>query len=432
MAQDTQTDTGVAAETGSRSRVVISSLVGSTIEWFDFYIYGSASALYFAAVFFPTADPVVGALASFAALAGGFLIRPIGGIIGGHLGDRYGRKRVLVASLLVMGTSTVLVGLLPGYAVIGVWAPLLLVVLRVVQGLGAGAEWGGGVLMVVEHFARGRRGFWGSMGVLGVYTGITLSTLLFYLLSRLPAADQQWVWRIPFLCSGVLVIVGLWIRLGVAESPQFVRRTERPRVPVLDLLRRHWPRVLVAIAVAIGPAVPYQVYVTFGNSYGKLVGFDVSTLLLMQFVASVLAMVLAPTFGALSDVVGRRPVVVAGCVILCPAGFWFFAELNAGSVAGAMAALVVLEIGHSAIYGPQAAMLSELFATGNRYTGASLAYQVAGALSGLAPLVSSSLLYAASGAPHVFLVPCVLVLTSVVGAVAALAAPETARSPLPA
>ncbi|MFC4948718.1 MFS transporter [Pseudonocardia sp. GCM10023141] len=425
------TDVSSAPELrASRSRVVVSSLLGSTIEWFDFYIYGAASALYFATEFFPNADPLVGVLASFAALAGGFLVRPIGGLIGGHIGDRYGRKKVLVASMIVMGISTVLVGLLPGYATIGVWAPLLLVVLRVVQGLGAGAEWGGGVLMVVEHFAKGRRGFWGSIGVLGVYTGITLSTLLFFLLSRLPAADQAWAWRIPFLCSAVLVVVGLWIRLGVAESPQFVKRTERPRIPVVDLLRRHWPRVLIAIALAIGPAVPYQVYVTFGNSYGKLVGFDVSTLLLMQFVASVLAMIMAPAFGALSDVVGRRPVVIAGCVVLCPAGFWFFSALNGGTVVGAMTALVVLEIGHSAIYGPQSAMLSELFGTSTRYTGASLAYQVAGALSGLAPLISAALLFAGGGAPHVTLVPALLLLTSAGAVVAALAAPETARAPL--
>jgi MHS family shikimate/dehydroshikimate transporter-like MFS transporter len=428
---DTQVGPRPGSGSGSRARVVLSSFLGSTIEWFDFYIYGTASSLYFAEEFFPRVSPLVGLIAAFGTMAGGFIVRPLGGIIGGHFGDRYGRKKVLVASMVVMGVSTVLVGLLPGYAAIGIWAPVFLVLLRVVQGIGAGAEWGGGVLMVVEHFAGGRRGFWGSIGSLGVYAGITISTLLFYFLSTLPAEDQATAWRIPFLCSAVLIVIGLWIRLGVAESPHFARVESHAKVPLVELLRHRWPRVLAGIALAIGPAVPYQVYVTFGNSYGKVQGFPISTLLLMQFTASVLAMILAPTFGALSDVVGRRPVVIAGCVILCPAAYSFFSAINGGTVTRAMVALVILEVGHSMIYGPQAALLSELYGARTRYTGASLAYQVAGALSGLAPLISASLLLWAGGPPHVMLVPSLLVLTCAGTVIAALVVPETSRRPLP-
>lgn len=416
----------------SRRRVVLSSFLGSTVEWFDFYIYGTATSLYFAKEFFPDVDPVVGLIAALGAMAGGFVVRPLGGIIGGHFGDRYGRKKVLVASMVLMGTSTFLVGVLPGHATIGIWAPVLLVVLRVLQGLGAGAEWGGGVLMVVEHYAQGRRGFWGSVGALGVYTGITISTLLFLLLSLLPADTQQFVWRIPFLASAVLIAIALWIRMGVRESPQFAAqaRTGTARVPLVTLLRERWPRVVLMILIAIGPAVPYQIYVTFGNSYGRLVHFSVSTLLAMQLVASVLAMILAPTFGALSDRVGRRPVIIAGCVVLCPSAYFFFHSLNAGGTAMALTALVLLEIGHSMIYGPQAALLAEAFEPAVRYTGASVAYQFAGALSGVAPLLSASLLAAAGGPPNVMLVPTILVVTSAATVVATLLVPETAKRPL--
>lgn len=416
----------------SRRRVVLSSFLGSTVEWFDFYIYGTATSLYFAKEFFPDVDPLVGLIAALGAMAGGFVVRPLGGIIGGHFGDRYGRKKVLVASMVLMGTSTVLVGLLPGHATIGVWAPVLLVLLRVLQGLGAGAEWGGGVLMVVEHYAKGRRGFWGSVGALGVYTGITISTLLFLLLSLLPADTQQFVWRIPFLASAALIGIALWIRLGVKESPQFAAqaRTGTAKVPIVTLLRERWRRVLLTILIAIGPAVPYQIYVTFGNSYGRLVQFSVSTLLALQLVASILAMILAPTFGALSDRIGRRPVIVAGCVVLCPSAYFFFHSLNAGSTGTTLFALVLLEIGHSMIYGPQAAFLSELFEPGIRYTGASVAYQFAGALSGIAPLLAASLLAAAGGPPNVMLVPTILVVTSLATVAATLLVPETARRPL--
>lgn len=419
------------ARSGMRRRVVVSSFLGSTIEWFDFYIYGLAASLYFAKEFFPAVDPVVGVLASFGTLAGGFIVRPVGGLIGGHFGDRYGRKKVLVVSMVLMGSSTFLVGLLPGYATIGVWAPVVLVLLRVIQGLGAGAEWGGGVLMVVEHFAARRRGFWGSIGALGVYTGITLSTVLFLLLSLAPAGAQGFIWRIPFLASGVLIVVALWIRLRIAESPQAPGAHARARLPVARLFRRNWRRVVLGILIAIGPAVSYQVYVTFGNSYGKLVGFSITTLLALQLVASILAMILAPAFGALSDRVGRKPVIIVGCVVLCPSAFAFFAALNSGAVLAAMSSLVLLEVGHSMIYGPQPALLAEIFQPDVRYTGASTAYQCAGALSGLAPLWSAALLASSGGPPHVTLVPVALVVTSALTVLGVLLIPETAKRPLP-
>lgn len=376
-------------------------------------------------------SPTIGLIASFGTLAGGFIVRPLGGIIGGHFGDRFGRKRVLITSMTVMGVSTFLVGVVPTYAAIGLWAPILLVVLRVAQGLGAGAEWGGGVLMVVEYFSRGRRGFWGSIGALGVYAGISLSTFVFFLVSLLPGEVQDIAWRIPFIASAALVGVALWIRISVDESPEFKRPARSARAPLVEVLRGNVPTVLLGIAIAIGPAIPYQVYVTFGNSYGKLQTFSIPTLLAMQLVASLLAIVLAPSFAALSDRLGRRPVILAGCVLIGPAAYYFFAALNSGSHPSAFAALILLEIGHSMIYGPQAALFAELFASGVRYTGASLVYQIAGALSGLAPVASAGLLAWGGGPPHVFWVPTLIVGVSVITLVATLVVPESARRPLP-
>lgn len=429
---DIAVDDPDARLTRSRRRVVLSSFLGSTIEWFDFYIYGLASSLFFAKQFFPEVSPTVGLIASFGTLAGGFIVRPLGGLIGGHYGDRFGRKKVLIASMMVMGASTFLVGVVPTYATIGLWAPVLLVVLRIAQGLGAGAEWGGGVLMVVEHFARSRRGFWGSIGALGVYAGISLSTLVFFLVSLLPGEVQDFAWRIPFIASAVLVMFALWIRISVDESPEFKRPTSSTRIPLVELVRGNSPKVLLGIAIAIGPAIPYQVYVTFGNSYGKLQGFPISTLLAIQLTASLMAIVLAPSFAALSDRIGRRPVILAGCVLICPAAYYFFAALNSGSHPSAFAALILLEIGHSMIYGPQAALFAELFGSGVRYTGASLVYQVAGALSGLAPVASASLLAWGGGPPHVFWVPTLIVGVSAVTLVATLVVPESAHRSLPA
>jgi len=418
-------------------RLVLSTIIGTTIEFFDVYIYGLAAGLYFAHLFFQNTSPTIGVIASFGTLASGFIIRPLGGIIGGHFGDRYGRKTVLVASMVTMGASTFAVGILPSYAVIGVWAPILLIVARLLQGLGAGAEWGGGVLMLVEHMDKSRRGFWGSFTNFGVWLGIAIGTLIFVGITRLPQDLQYVFWRVPFIASAGLVLVGLWIRLGVSETPLFVRAehdataAERKRLPIADLFGHHLKATVIAIFIATG-AASYQIYSTFATSYAGSLHLPVSTILVFQFINGVLAMVLTVFFGWLSDKTGRRVLAITGSIIVVPAMYLLFWSLNTGQLALVPVSLAVLEIGHSMVYGPMGAFLAELFETRIRYTGISLAYQVgAGAIAGLGPLVASSILAAAGGPPNVYGVPLIVVVTGALTVIGAALAPNRASRDLP-
>jgi MFS transporter, MHS family, shikimate and dehydroshikimate transport protein len=418
---------------GERRKIVLSTYVGTTIEWFDFYLYGIAAALYFPQIFFTNNSQTVGIIASFGALAGGFLARPIGGIIGGHFGDRYGRKKVLVASMVIMGTSTTAVGLLPGHATIGIWAPMLLIIARLLQGLGAGAEWGGGVLMIVEHFSGRRRGFWGSLGNTGVYTGGALATMVFAFISRFPEDHQLYLWRIPFVASALLVFLGLWIRLGISESPAFVAAKEAEAkkaaksaepLPFMVLIRRYRRQLAIVVLLSAAANVGYQTYVTFGTSYTRTIDGNVSQLLALQTIIGLIALVLTPFFGWLSDVVGRKLVTGSGLIFMVPWVFLLFKYLNEGNMGMALAMLILCEIGHSAIYGPLSAFLSELFNTTTRYSGASMGYQVGGAIAGLAPLLAASILAASGGAPNVGWVPLIVVASSAAGLIALCYAPE--------
>jgi MHS family shikimate/dehydroshikimate transporter-like MFS transporter len=430
----TSTNTNTTTSRPERRRIVFSSLLGNTIEWYDFYIYGISAALFFPAIFFPGDSAVAGTLASFGVLAGGFLVRPIGGLIGGHIGDRYGRKKVLVGSMLGMGISTTAVGLLPSHQTIGLWAAILLVVARLLQGLAAGAEYGGSVLMVVEHFSSRRRGFWASLGNTGVFAGGVFATLTFAVVTRFPADQQQFLWRVPFLASALLVAVGLWIRLGVSETPAFkqaaAEQEQRPAVPFVDILKRYRRQLLIAIAVATAASLPYQIYVTYGTAYTRIIKFDVNLLLTFQTIIGFLALGLTPLFGWVSDLVGRKRVMAAGLVVMAPAAYLFFGQLNAGNGGMVLFALVLCEIGHCMAYGPLAAFLAERFDTRTRYTGTGLGYQVCGAIAGLAPLVAASLLAASGGAPNVAWVPFILVVTGIVGLAALIPVKELAGVPL--
>ncbi|KAA2261165.1 MHS family MFS transporter [Solihabitans fulvus] len=387
-------------------RVVGASLIGTTIEWYDFFLYTSAAALVFNKLFFPNADPLTGTLLSFATYAIGFLARPLGGLVFGHFGDRVGRKKLLVFSLLLMGGSTFAMGLLPTYATAGVAAPLLLTALRLVQGFALGGEWGGAVLIVSEHGDPARRGFWASWPQCGAPGGNLLATAVLAVLSGVQsdATFFSWGWRIPFLLSGLLVAVGLWIRLAVSESPVFLaaaRGAERSgeRAPIVRVLRDHWREVLVAMGARMAENVSYYVITAFILVYltgplhlAKSVGLQA------VLIGSAVHFVTIPLWGALSDRLGRRVVYLFGAVGVGVWGFVFFQLLNTKSYWLIVLAATVGLVLHGAMYGPQAAFFSELFGTRVRYSGASIGYQLASILAGgLAPLIATALLKAYGG-----------------------------------
>jgi metabolite-proton symporter len=386
-------------------RVVLASFIGTTIEWYDFFLYGTAAALVFNKLFFPTIEPLAGTMAAFGTYAVGFFVRPFGGVIFGHFGDKLGRKSMLITTLMMMGVATFLIGLLPTYKQAGVLAPVLLVLLRCVQGLGVGGQWGGAVLMAVEHGHRGRRGFYGSWVQAGVPAGLVLANGVFSLFAALPEKDfLAWGWRMPFLLGVVLLGVGLYVRLRVMESPVFTAAKETqpaPRLPVLDVLRHHPRNVLLAMGARFAESASFYIFTVFVLSYGtKQLGFTQSTLLNAVLAGSVMQLVAIPICGALSDRFGRRPVYLGGALSLALFAFPFFWLMNTGAASCVWLAIMIGLVCHAAMYGPQAAFFAELFGTNVRYSGASLGYQLAAPLSGgLAPLIATALLSWAGGKP---------------------------------
>ncbi|GGK94669.1 MFS transporter [Planomonospora parontospora subsp. parontospora] len=385
---------------GSQTRrVVLAGLIGTSLEWYDFFLYGSAAALVFNKLFFPTFEPLTGTLLALLTYAIGFVARPLGGIVFGHFGDRAGRKNVLVATLLLMGIATFLIGLLPTYATLGVAAPLLLVALRFLQGLGLGGEWGGAVLMSIEHGDPGRRGFNASWPQAGVPAGNLLAAGVLGIMSAaLPEeAFLSWGWRVPFLLSGLLVAVGLWIRLRIVESPLFAeveQSGQKAKMPLLEVLRTH-PRALAsAFCARIGVDVAFYTFVTYSLSYvSGTLKLDRGVALNAVLIGSAVQLFLIPLFGALSDRVGRRPVYLAGTAATALWVFAFFPLLDSRSFPVIALASIVALACHAAMYGPQAAFIAELFSTRLRYSGASMGYQVAGIFGGaLAPIVALELL----------------------------------------
>jgi metabolite-proton symporter len=422
------------APSRSAFRVIVASLIGTSLEWYDFFLYGSAAALVFGKLFFPTFAPVTATLLAFTTYAVGFVARPLGGIVFGHFGDRAGRKTVLVVTLLLMGIATALIGVLPTYAAIGAAAPVLLVSLRFLQGIGLGGEWGGAVLMSIEHASPERRGFTASWPQVGVPAGNLLAAGVLWGLSATLSdhAFLTWGWRIPFLLSAVLVLVGLWIRLSISESPLFTSVAEtgaKVRLPLLEVLRRHPRGLLVAMGARIGTDVAFYTFVVYVLTYVTgTVKLPRDAGLSAVLVGSACQLALIPLFGALSDRYGRRPVYLAGTVAAAAWVFAFFPLLDTGSRPLIILAVTVALLTHAAMYGPQAALIAELFATELRYSGASMGYQVAGIFGGaLAPIIAIKLVgWTHSAVAVSWYVLAMLAIT----AVALLAAPETAKVPL--
>lgn len=419
---------------GSTRRVVLASFIGTTIEWYDFFLYGTAAALVFNQLFFTNLEPLAGTMAAFGTYAVGFFARPLGGIVFGHYGDKIGRKSMLVTTLMMMGIATVLIGLLPTYNQIGIWAPILLVALRFVQGFGVGGEWGGAVLMAVEHSHTGRRGYHASWVQAGVPVGMLLANGVFMLVSRMEeTAFLSWGWRIPFLLGVLLLAVGMFIRLKIMESPIFTQAKAEdpgPKIPILTVLRDHPSNVLLAMGARFAENAFFYIFTVLVLSYGsQQLGMGKAGLLNAVMLGSAVQLVAIPAFGALSDKLGRRPVYLGGALFLLLFAFPFFWLVGTKVPALVMLAVVLGLIGHSAMYGPQAAFFSELFGTRVRYSGASLGYQLASPLAGgLAPLIATALLGWSAGEP--WPVALYLIAMAVITLVSVWFAEETHRKGL--
>src|SRR5215471_1367717 len=384
-------------------RVAIASGIGTTIEWYDFFIYGTAAAVVFGPQFFPRVSPLAGTLAAFATFAIGFVARPLGGIVMGHFGDRLGRKAALVWCLVLMGLSTFAIGLLPNYAHFGVWAPVLLVLCRFIQGFALGGEWGGAVLMSVEHAPQGRRGLFGSFVALGLPAGIILSNLVFLIASSAVTPEQfaASAWRIPFLASGVLVAVGLFVRLGLAESPVFaevLRARAARRLPVLDVLRSDSRTVLLAAGSYLAiSALGYIVIVYFVSYATRELHFPLTTTLALLLTAAVVFAGSILIFAIWSDRFGRRRIMQWGSGVLVLWSLVFFPLIDTKSVPLAALSICGMLLVQGAYIGPQAAVFSELFPANLRYSGASLSLTLGTIFGGaIAPFIATAL-YGATG-----------------------------------
>ncbi|HEX6783764.1 MAG TPA: MFS transporter [Sphingomicrobium sp.] len=380
----------------SLTRVIASSLIGTTIEWYDFFLYGSAAALVFNKLFFPSFDPLVGTLLAFATYAVGFVARPLGGIVFGHFGDRIGRKKLLMWSLVMMGLATVLIGLLPGYESIGVWAPVGLIALRVFQGFAVGGEWGGAVLMAAEHGDARRRGYWASWPQAGVPLGSLLSAGILALMAGMQSEADfiAWGWRVPFLLSAVLVIVGWYIRTQVAESPMFESEIEMaeapPKTPAIDVFRERPRAVLLGAGLRVGENIVYYILTVFSLTFLVDVAEHSRSLALdALLIGAAIQLMAIPLLAILSDRVGRRPVYAFGAFGSAIFVFLFFPMLASGSNSLIILAIVVGLVLHASMYAPQAAFITELFPTRIRYSGVSIAYQLTAIFAGsLAPIIA--------------------------------------------
>jgi MFS transporter, MHS family, shikimate and dehydroshikimate transport protein len=424
-----QTNTQSAGFGTSIRTIALASAIGTTIEWYDFFLFGVVTPLVFNKLFFPNYDPLVGTLLAYTTFFVGFISRPFGGIIFGHYGDRIGRKTVLILTILIMGIATFLIGLLPTYASVGIWAPAMLLFLRIFQGIGIGGEWGGAVLMAVEHSPAGKRGFYGSWPQIGVPAGLLLSSGMVYLLSYLPEADfLSWGWRIAFLISAILVAVGLYIRLKIMETPAFTRIQESDKVvhvPFFELWRTHGKNTLLGLGARYIEGVTFNIFGVFIVGYvANSLGLPRQTALAGVMIASAIMVIMLPIYGNLSDRIGRRRMFgVAGLLIgiLSFPAFWLMQTKDPLLIWIAIA--VPFAIVYPAVYGPQAALFSELFDTRVRYTGISFVYQFSGIYaSGLTPIIATALLPAGGNKP--WLICGYVLLVSVISAACVFAMTE--------
>jgi len=392
-------------------RIALTALAGTAIEWYDFFLYGTAAALVFPKAFFPAQlPPVIALLASFSTFAVGFIARPIGGVIFGHYGDRIGRKKALVVALVLMGAATTLIGCLPAYASIGVAAPLLLIVLRFAQGIAIGGQWGGAVLIAIENAPREQRGFYGSFAQAGAPVGVILANLAFLLMSSTTAPDvfMQWGWRVPFLASVVLIGIALFVQLQLEDTVEFLelresgglkRRTAATpalRSPVLEALRTHPKQIALAAGAFLAVQVPFYILIAFVIAYGTgAAGPAVSrsTMLAAVLVGAVAMLLTIPLAAAWSDRHGRRGIYMAGAALLAAWSFAIFPLIDTGSFLWICVSLAVGQVFVAMMYGPQAAFVAEMFSTEVRYSGASLGYQLGAIIGGgFAPIIATALL----------------------------------------
>jgi metabolite-proton symporter len=401
-----------------RLRAVVASTVGTTIEWYDFFLYGTAAALVFPQLFFPGSSPYAGVLLSFGTQAVGFGARPVGAMIFGHYGDRIGRKGTLVATLMLMGLATALMGVLPTHAAIGAAAPILLTVLRVLQGIGVGGEWGGSVLLSMEWGAQRRRGFMASWPQVGVPVGLLLSTGMIKLMGGVTnsAEFDSWGWRVPFLASIVLVGIGLYVRLRVVESPAFSqvkRENVIVKLPVWQVLKEQPREVITSALIRMSEQAPFYIFVTFVLTYGTdHLGMTKDSLLNDTLVAAAVGLVSVPLFGFLSDLIGRRLMYGIGIVCVALYAFPYYGLLNTKSSGLVLLGIVFSLVFHDMQYGPQAALIAESFGPRTRYSGAGLGYQLASVIAGgPAPLIATAILSATGSSTFisVYLVGCCLV-----------------------
>ena len=425
----TATEDVPPASPATLRKVVVASLIGTTIEWYDFFLYGTAAALVFNKLFFPQADALTGTMLAFTTYALGFVARPLGGLVFGHLGDRIGRKQLLMASLVMMGGSTFLIGLLPTFGQVGLFAPLMLVLLRLVQGFAVGGEWGGAVLMVCEYGDAKNRGFWAGWPQAGVPAGNLLAAAVLAIMSAVQSNHDflAWGWRVPFLLSAVLVLIGYWVRATLAESPVFEKAIAEhgaEAAPVLEAIKRRPGGLAIGVGLRVGENITYYIITAFSITYiTQVVHLSRGMALNALLAGAAVEVMLIPVFAWLSDRIGRRPILFLGSAGMALFGFAFFRMLDTGATPMVLAAVIIGLVLHGAMYAPQAAFIAELFPTRFRYSGASLAYQATSIFAGsLAPIIALALFKATGSATPIAIY---MLIAGAISAYSALRARET-------